>query len=69
MLPKQLSPLPFRASCAVALDADRLMAHSALHVTTVAAREALDELTSAGIYRTAKIDKGKTVSYLAEQVL
>jgi Mn-dependent DtxR family transcriptional regulator len=40
-----------------------------LGVSTVAAREALEELARAGVYRTAKIDKGKTVAYLATGVL
>ncbi len=40
-----------------------------LSVSTVAARDALEELASAGIYRTVKIDKGKTISYLAHEIL
>jgi Fic family protein len=40
-----------------------------LGVSTVAARDALEELASAGVYRTGKIDKGKTVAYLATGVL
>lgn len=40
-----------------------------LGVTTVAARDALDELARADVYTTAKIDKGKTVAYLATGIL
>jgi Fic family protein len=40
-----------------------------LGVSTVAAREALEELASADIYRKFKIDKGKAVSYLAPEIL
>lgn len=40
-----------------------------LGVSSVAARDALEELATAGIYRTGKIDKGKTISYLATSVL
>jgi Fic family protein len=40
-----------------------------LGVSTVAARDALEELVSAGVYRTGKIDKGKTMAYLATGVL
>jgi Fic family protein len=40
-----------------------------LGVSTVAARDALDELTRADVYRPGKIDKGKTVVYLATRIL
>jgi Fic family protein len=40
-----------------------------LAVSTVAARDALEELASVGIHRTFKIDKGKTISYIAHEVL
>jgi hypothetical protein len=40
-----------------------------LGISTVAARQALEELTSAGVYRTAKVDKGKTLAYLATMIL
>lgn len=40
-----------------------------LGISTVAARDALDELTNANVYRAAKIDKGKTVAYLATRIL
>lgn len=40
-----------------------------LGVSTIAAREALEELAAVGIYATGKIDKGKTVSYIAGAVL
>jgi Fic family protein len=40
-----------------------------LGVSTVAARDALDELTNARVYRSEKIHKGKTVAYLAKGIL
>jgi hypothetical protein len=40
-----------------------------LGVSSVAARNALDELRAAGVYRHSKIDKGKTVVYFASEIL
>ena len=40
-----------------------------LGVSSVAARSALEELASVGVYRTEKVEKGKTLAYLAVDVL
>jgi Fic family protein len=40
-----------------------------LGVSTVAARDALDELTRAGVYWSRKLDKGKTLAYLTTAIL
>lgn len=40
-----------------------------LAISTVAARDALEELATVGVYRPVKIDKGKTISYVASEIL